>query len=89
MILLEYDPEWATLYGHLDRYLVKPGDVVQQGQVIGLMGRTGRATGVHLHFEVIQNKQPIDPLVLLDPSHPSFRNLASHPSEEPAHEKSK
>jgi murein DD-endopeptidase MepM/ murein hydrolase activator NlpD len=38
---------------------------VQLGDVIGKMGRTGRATGTHLHFELLKNKVPIDPLPLL------------------------
>ena len=42
----------VTYYGHLSKILVKPGQKVAQGQEIGLMGRTGRATGCHLHFDV-------------------------------------
>lgn len=62
MVLIEYNNTWATLYAHLNKYNVKAGDVVAAGQQIGEMGATGRATGVHLHFELIKNKQPIDPL---------------------------
>ena len=65
MILLEYNKSWATLYAHLNKVLVNEGEVVRQGQVIGLMGRSGRATGVHLHFELLRSKQPIDPIPLL------------------------
>lgn len=65
MIILEYDSGWATLYGHLNKFKVKTGDEVKAGQLIGLMGRTGRATGVHLHFELLKNKEPIDPLPFL------------------------
>jgi murein DD-endopeptidase MepM/ murein hydrolase activator NlpD len=61
MILLEYDNSWATLYGHLNRFKVKTGQEVKAGTLIGEMGRTGRATGVHLHFELIKDKDPIDP----------------------------
>jgi murein DD-endopeptidase MepM/ murein hydrolase activator NlpD len=65
MILLEYNDKWATLYAHLDRSRVKNGQEVKAGDVIGEMGRTGRATGVHLHFELMRDKQPIDPMPFL------------------------
>ncbi len=44
-----------TRYGHLDQFLVKKGDWVRRGQVIGRVGTTGRSTGPHLHYEVVQN----------------------------------
>ena len=68
MVILEYDKTWATLYGHLSRYTVKTGQKIHVGDVIGLMGRTGRATGVHLHFELMRDKIPIDPKSQINPS---------------------
>ncbi len=65
MILVEYDDEWATLYSHLDDFNVTENTIVMPGDQIGTMGSTGRATGVHLHFEVMHNRQPMDPLQLL------------------------
>ncbi|MCB0361885.1 MAG: M23 family metallopeptidase [Bdellovibrionales bacterium] len=65
MIIIEYSEQWATLYAHLNSFKVKTGEWVTSGQRIGNMGRTGRASGVHLHFELIRYKQPIDPLSLL------------------------
>ncbi len=65
LIVVEHGTEWATLYSHLSKISVKEGQTVQQGQVIGGMGRTGRASGVHLHFEIRQNRQPVNPLALL------------------------
>ncbi len=65
MVLVESGDGWATLYAHFDKILVAEGQKVHQGEVIGAMGRTGRATGVHLHFEIRKNRGPIDPLPLL------------------------
>lgn len=65
MILIESGNGWATLYAHLDKILVSEGQRVAQGEVLGAMGRTGRATGVHLHFEIRKSRGPVDPLPLL------------------------
>jgi len=53
---------YKTLYAHLDKMNVKVGDNVRKGDVIGTMGRTGRATGVHLHYGVYLNGKPRDPM---------------------------
>jgi murein DD-endopeptidase MepM/ murein hydrolase activator NlpD len=65
LIVIEHDSQWATLYAHLDKFLVKEGEFVQRGQAIGLMGRTGHASGSHLHFEIRQNRVPVNPLSFL------------------------
>ena len=65
MILVESGDGWAALYAHLDKILVSEGQKVKQGEVIGAMGRTGHATGVHLHFEIRKDRGPVDPLPLL------------------------
>lgn len=54
----------ATAYGHLSRFAprIKPGVRVARGELVGLSGNTGRSTGPHLHFEVIADGQPVDPL---------------------------
>lgn len=64
-IIVENNFGWATFYSHLDKMLVKNGEHVEKGQKIGKMGRTGRATGPHLHFEVRKDKKAIDPLAFL------------------------
>ena len=51
-----------TAYGHLSRILVRPGQQVRQGQIIGYVGVTGVTTGPHLHYEVIQNGKFINPM---------------------------
>jgi LysM repeat protein len=48
----------VTMYGHLQTIFVSPGEQVSQGQIIGTMGATGRATGCHLHFDVFGAKNP-------------------------------
>ena len=65
MVLIESGKGWATLYAHMEKILVQEGQRVSQGQIVGSMGRTGRATGVHLHFEIRKDHGPIDPLPLL------------------------
>jgi len=59
-----------TRYGHLLSYSVKPGDTVKRGDVIGRVGATGRATGYHLHYEVLANGRLLNPLQLLTQQRP-------------------
>lgn len=51
-VIIDHQNGIATLYGHMNQRLVEVGEVVAKGQLIGLMGATGYATGSHLHFEV-------------------------------------
>jgi hypothetical protein len=51
-----------TRYSHLSRVLVRPGTILERGDVLGLAGDTGMATGVHLHFELWKDGQPMDPM---------------------------
>ena len=52
-----------TTYGHLAKILVKKGQIVSEGQVIGKMGRTGRVDGAHLHYEISVNGKSKDPAI--------------------------
>ena len=67
-IELAHGGGWVTTYSHLSRILVHRGDRVQLGDLIGLVGSTGRSTGPHLHFEVLHHGHVLDPTsVLGDP----------------------
>lgn len=55
----------TTVYGHLARVLVRPGQKVERGTTVGLVGNTGRSTGYHLHYEVHLDGQPVNPLPYL------------------------
>jgi murein DD-endopeptidase MepM/ murein hydrolase activator NlpD len=61
MVVIEQPSGQQTRYAHLASQAVTAGDVVQPGQVIGQVGDTGRATGAHLHFEVLENGRAVDP----------------------------
>lgn len=62
MVMLDHGSSLITLYAHNERNLVRIGQRVRRGQTIALMGETGRASGTHLHFEVHQDGQLVDPL---------------------------
>ena len=53
---------YTTVYGHLDRIEVDPGDEVRRGERIGALGNSGRSTGPHLHYEVHVDGRPVNPL---------------------------
>lgn len=65
LIVIAHSPHISTRYGHLARFLVRPGQEVRAGQVIGLMGSSGRSTGTHLHFELRVQGRAINPVYLL------------------------
>jgi murein DD-endopeptidase MepM/ murein hydrolase activator NlpD len=64
-IIVSHTDSISTVYAHNSKNLVRVGHKVKQGDVIGLVGRTGRATGPHLHFEVRENGEPTNPMTYL------------------------
>lgn len=70
MIMIEgRQGDYATLYAHLAKAIVRQGMWVKQGDLIGHMGSTGRSTGTHLHFEIRTLQGAVDPIAYLPPVH--------------------
>lgn len=61
-VLLKHTDDLETRYAHLERIEVLEGQKVARGDIIGKMGRSGNATGVHLHYEVLRQGKPINPM---------------------------
>ena len=61
-VLINHGFSYQTLYAHLSKKVVKPGQKVKRGQLVGYVGSTGMASGSHLHYEVIKNGTPVNPV---------------------------
>jgi murein DD-endopeptidase MepM/ murein hydrolase activator NlpD len=61
MVEINHGGGYSTRYGHHKDLKVKSGDIVRKGEVIGLMGSSGRSTGPHVHFEIFKNGRVVDP----------------------------
>lgn len=66
-VVIEHKHGYVTIYGHLSSIKVRVGQSVVRGEVIGLMGDTGTATGPHLHYEVWKDNKLCNPVKFLDP----------------------
>ena len=71
LLIIDHSNGLTTYYAHCSRLLLRQGDRVNRGQVIALMGNTGRTTGSHLHFETRKHGRHFDPFLLL----PKLRKL--------------
>jgi len=65
-VVVDHGDGWQTRYAHLKKIKVNRGDRLKRGATIGTVGRSGNATGSHLHYEVIRNGLPVDPRPYLD-----------------------
>ena len=77
-VVLSHGHGLETLYGHLSKLLVKPGESVKAGDAIGLGGNTGRSSGAHLHFETRLNGEALNPTLLFDFRNQVFCYVNSH-----------
>lgn len=62
MVEIDHGDGFTTRFAHMSRVLVKEGDMVEAGDLLGASGNTGRSTGPHLHYELRRNGQALDPL---------------------------
>ena len=67
-VFVDHGNGLITLYCHLERIDARPGDAVSKGQVLGLSGKTGRASGPHLHWSVVLNGAMVDPELFIAPA---------------------
>jgi len=65
LVVIRHDHGYSSLYGHLSRTLVRPGQRVKCGECIALSGNSGRSTGPHLHFELRKGNRPVNPGALM------------------------
>jgi murein DD-endopeptidase MepM/ murein hydrolase activator NlpD len=65
LVVLQHPLGVSTLYAHLARIVIRPGDRVAAGEILGRVGMTGHATGPHLHFEVRLRGAAVDPSTAL------------------------
>jgi murein DD-endopeptidase MepM/ murein hydrolase activator NlpD len=64
-VVIDHGDGYTSLYGHASLTLVTPGEQVRQDEVIAMSGSTGRSTAPHLHFEILKDGKPVDPLTLV------------------------
>ena len=65
-VVINHGGGYETIYYHMNEYIVKEGDKVKEGDIIGFVGNTGRSTGPHLHYEVHKDGKAVDPKLYID-----------------------
>ena len=73
-VMIQHDNGAVTVYGHSSKLIVKEGQRVEAGQLLGLTGNTGFSTGPHLHFEIRVNGKPVEPLAYMRKQGVDLRN---------------
>lgn len=66
MVLIDHGGGYRTRYAHLKKIETKKGRRIARGDLIGRVGKSGNASGAHLHYEVLRNGVPVDPRAYLD-----------------------
>ena len=65
LIIIKHKNNWTTAYAHLDKLLVKKGEIIKTGDIIASVGATGNVDKSQLHFQVRKNSKPLDPMKFL------------------------
>jgi hypothetical protein len=80
VVYLDHRYGFETRYAHLSRFIVKPGDEIRRGQVIGYVGNTGLSQAAHLHYEILYHRNQINPINFfqLDLSKSEFEKLVQN-----------
>jgi murein DD-endopeptidase MepM/ murein hydrolase activator NlpD len=74
MVVIDHGNNITTSYAHLSAFLVRQGEIVKQGEPLGLAGSTGRATTSHLHFEIRENNRAFNPELVFDFEHEKIKD---------------
>ncbi len=83
-VMINHGFGYKTRYAHMTRFIVKKGQKVKRGELIGYVGSTGSSTGPHLHYEVIKNRKPLNPMnfIFKDISPEDYQRILEQASED-------